>query len=341
MRGLVVAAAVALTLTASCKKRATPPPAEPPAVAALAAIPSDATVVVGLDMRRLADSDLVGRALGRMFASDPGLALRFQRLASACGVDVTRQIDHVHLAMAPGGVGPARRSLLVATGKLDEQALTRCLQAGVGSGGGDVTVKQAGVRSIYKLVEGRHTVYFGFGQADTVVVGPDETWVEAALSDGPKVGAGALAPLLAAVDQQAGLWFAAQMDPELGQSLVRTTGGAIGAPPAGVFAELDPQAGLNAHAAFMMVSDTDANQLVEFARRELAIGALAAQAYGLGPVVAKVDVAAVGKDVHFRVRLTESELKDVLVAIDSAGPDGQDAPPPADGGTPPSPDGTL
>lgn len=335
------AALAAVALCAACKKReAAPPPPAVPAVAALAAIPSDATVVVGLDVRALADSDLVGRALRQMFISDPGLTGRFERLAGDCGVDVARQIEHVHLAMAPGGLGPARRAILVATGRLDEEALARCLQAGVGAGGGDLSVKQAGVRSIYKLVEGRHTVYFGFGQADTVVVGPDETWVEAALADGPKVATGGLARLLTAVDQTSDLWFVAQMDPELGASLVRTTGGAIAAPPRGVLAELDPRAGLVAHAAFTMESDTDANQLAEFARRELAVGAMAAQLYGLGPAVAKIAVAAQGPEVHFRVRLTDAELKDVLTAIDRAGGGGQDAPPLADGGLPLTPDGS-
>jgi hypothetical protein len=79
-----------------------------------------------------------------MFVRDPGLAARFERLARDCGVDVTRQIKQVHLALAPGGTGAARRALLVATGRLDEPSLTRCLQAAVGGGGGDVTVKQPG-----------------------------------------------------------------------------------------------------------------------------------------------------------------------------------------------------
>ncbi|MBK9037512.1 MAG: hypothetical protein IPL61_40750 [Myxococcales bacterium] len=337
----LIALAAATTLAGGCKKKKPPPPAPPPAplpVAALAAIPADATVVVGLDVAHLAASDVVGRAVAEMFVRDPGLATRFERLARDCGVDVTHQIDHVYLALAPGGAGPARRALLVASGQLAEASLTRCLQAGVGSGGGDVTVIASGGRSLYKLVEGRHTVYFGFGQADTVVVGPDLPWVEAALANGPKVGTGVLAPYLALVDQGQALWFTAMMDPDFGTALVRTSKGAIDAPPAAVYAELDPRGGFHAHAAFVMQSNVDASALVTFARGELALGSLAAQAWNLGPVVAKIEVAPQGAEVHFRVALTDAEFKDVLTAVDSGGGGGQIAPPAADGGLGTAPD---
>ena len=329
---VALAALAALAIGCKDKKKAPPPPPTPVPVAALAAIPADATVVVGLDMPRLASSDVVAGAVADMLVSDPGLAENFRRLATQCGVDVTRQIRSVHLALAPGGTGAAWRALLVATGQLDEAALTRCLQAAVGAGGGQVTAQVRGARSLYTLVEGRHTMYFAFGQADTVVIGPDQAWVEAALGDGPKVGASALAPYLAAVDQSRALWFVALMDAELGQSLVRTTKGAIAAPPAAVYAELDPHVGFAAHAAFAMASAGDATALTQFARGELALGSLAAQAWNLGPVVAKVKVVAEAAAVHFTVQLTDAEFKDVLAAVDSGGDGGQDAPPAADGG---------
>lgn len=337
--GLALAAVIAVGV-AGCKdkKRPPPPPPAPVPVAALGAIPADAAVVVGLDVERLASSTMVARAVADMFVRDPGLAARFERLARDCGVDVTRQIKQVHLALAPGGTGAARRALLVATGQLDEPSLTRCLQAAVGGGGGDVTVKQTATRSLYRLVEGRHTVYFGFGQADTVVIGPDEAWVEAALGDGPKVATAALAPYLAAVDQRRALWFVAAMDADLGDALVRTTKGAVKAAPAAAYAELDPHDGFAAHAAFAMRTDADATALAGFAQGELALGAMAAQAWNLGPVVAKVKVAPEGKTVHFRVQLTDAEFKDVLTVVDTGGDGGQDAPPAADGGLGTAPD---
>ncbi len=340
MRARLLIVALALVLGAAsgssggCKKKkpaAAVVSAAP--IAALAAIPADATLVIGLDVTQLADSGLVARSLAQLFVRDPDLAARFERLAKDCGVDVTRQVKAVHLAMAPGGDGPARRSLLVATGDLAEASLTRCLQAGIGSGGGDVTVKQAGAHSLYKLTEGRRVVYFGFGKADTVVIGPDEAWVESALGDGAKIATSKdLAPRLSNVDTTAAIWFVALMDADLGATLVTNSDGAIGAPPAAVWAELTPNDGLTAHAAFEMTSNADASALALYAKGELLVGGIAAQRWGLGPVVGKVEVTAQGADVHFRVALTDDELKDVLAVIDTGSIGGQDAPPPADGG---------
>lgn len=339
-----VAVALIALLAAGCKKKKPPPIAGAAPIAALAAIPADATLVIGLDVGQLANSALVARALSQLFVRDPDLAQRFERLARDCGVDVTRQVRAVHLAMAPGGTGPVRRSLLVATGDLDEAALTRCLQAGIGSGGGDVTVKQLGARSLYKLTQGRRVVWFGFGAADTVVIGPDEAWVVSALGDGPKIETSKeLAPRLKYADTSQAIWFVALMDADLGGQLVKITQGAIGAPPAAVWAELSPDDGLRAHAAFEMTSNADATALAGFAKQEILVGGMAAQAWGLGPAVGAVEVTAQGGVVHFRVQLSDEELKDVLAAVDSGSTRGQDAPLPADGGlenSPPSDGGT-
>lgn len=334
MRARIAVIALALVVAAAggCKKKkpAAAPGAAP--IAALAAIPADASLVIGLDVKQLASSGLVARSLSQLFARDPDLAARFGKLASDCGVDVTKQVKAVHLAMAPGGTGGARRALLIATGELAEASLTRCLQAGVGSGGGEVTVRQSGARSLYKLTEGRRTVFFGFGTADTVVIGPDEAWVEAALGDGPKIDRSPeLGPRLTGVDKTKGIWFVALMDKELGARLVANTKGAIAEPPAAVWAELDPVDGLTAHVAFEMRSNADASALTTFAKGELLVGGIAAQAWSLGPLVGKIEVAAKGAEVHLRVQLSDDELKDVLAAVDTSGNGGQDAPPP-DGG---------
>ena len=331
-RHLLLVVALALAVV-GCKKAKPGPAAGAAPLGALAAIPSDATLVIGLDIAKLKDSGLVARALSDLFVRDPELAARFERLAADCGVDVTTQVKAVHLAMAPSAAGAARRALLIATGELAEASLTRCLQAGIGAGGGDVTVKQSGARSLYKLTEGRRTVFFGFGKADTVVVGPDEDWVVSALGEGPKVETSpALGKRLADVDKTAAIWFVALMDPALGAKLVANTNGAIGAPPSAVWAELEPIDGLTLHVGFDMTTNADASALVGFAKTELMIGGMAAQHWALGPIVGKVEVAAKGARVHFRVQLSDDELKDVLAAVDSGSTGSQDAPPSADGG---------
>ncbi len=338
--GVACAGLVLAGLGAGCKKRSGAGGAPVP-IAALAAIPADATVVIGIDVRRLADSQLVARAVEQMLIRDPELSARLERLARDCGVDVTRQVRSVHLALGPKlPPGAAQPSLLVATGELSETALTRCLQAGVGSGGGDLTVRDADGRSLYKLTEGSRTLFFGFGQADTVVLGPSETWVRAALGGDAKVETSpVLGPLLAKVDRTAAIWAAAAMDADLGTALARITKGKVATPPQALYGALDPADGLRAEIAFVMANDADAEALAGFARGELALAALAAQAKGLGMVVAKAAVGRKGAETQLRVTLTDAELKQLLGAIDRGRPAGQDAQPASDAGPAPlSPD---
>ena len=328
----------ALAVVASgCKdrKRAAPPPLAP--IAALAAIPADATAVVGLDVERLARSRLIGRAVDQMLDRDPELRDRLSALAAACSLDLVKQIKTVHLALGPVAPGP-RASLLVATGELAEATLTRCLQAGVGAGGGDVTVRQAGERTLYRLAAGRHVLFFGFGHADTVVLGQQEAWVLAGLGGGAKVDTSpALGPALAAVDRAASMWAVATVDPDLGLALARLSKGAIAAGPENVAASLDALDGVRAKATFTMKSAADAKALTDFARGELAVGTIAAATLGLAPVLAKVEVAQAGQGVRFQVALTDAEVKEVLAAIDRGLPGRQDAGPPADAGAEPPP----
>ena len=341
MRAAVAVACAALALGAGCKRKQVaeeePRPLVP--IAALAAIPADATVVVGIDVQRLADSRLVARSVDQMLLRDPELSARLERLARDCGVDVTRQVRTVHLALGPKlRGGPAQPSLLVATGELTEPALTRCLQAGVGAGGGDLTVKDAGGRSLYKLTEGRRTLFFAFGKADTVVIGPSEAWVRAAIGGEPKVETSALlGPLLTRVDRAAAVWTVASMDEDLGTSLAKITKGKIGAPPRALHGALDPADGLRAEIAFVMAGEADADALVGFARGELALAALAAQGMGLGTLVAKVETERKGAEAHLRVKLSDAEVKEVLAAIDRGQPTGQDAQPAPDAGVPSPP----
>lgn len=305
-------------------------------VAALTAVPADASVVVGIDVPQLAQAAVVARAVDQMLLRDPELAARIARLAKDCGVDVTTQVKTVVLAVGPRpeknvGVQP---SLLVASGQIGEAALTRCLQAGTGGGGGQLSVRDSGGRPLYKLTEGARVLHFAFGRDDTVVIGPDEKWVLAAVGDGPKIEASKeLGPLLEQVDRSAAMWTVATMDPELGAGLARITKGKLGTPPLALHASLLTKDGLAGEVAFRMQSEGDADALVGFARGELSMLTMVAQGMGLGPLVAKVKVERKGAEARFRVALTDAEVKQVLSAIDRGGGSGQDAPPAPDPAT--------
>ena len=300
-------------------------------VAALAAIPADASVVVGIDPAQLAQAAVVARAVDQMLVRDPELAARLARLAKDCGVDVTTQVKSVLLAVGPRpakSVG-MQSSLLVASGQIGEAALTRCLQAGTGSGGGQLSVRDSGGRPLYKLTEGNRVLHFAFGRDDTVVIGADEKWVLAAVGDGAKIESSpTLGPLLQQVDRSAAIWTVATMDADLGTGLAKITKGKLTTPPVALHGSLGTKDGLAGNIAFLMASEPDAESLVTFARGELDMITMAAQAMGLGPVVAKVKVERKGAEARFRVALTDAEVKQVLAAIDRGGGSGQDAQPP-------------
>jgi hypothetical protein len=328
---LAIAAVVAALAGAAggCKGKKAAPPAPPVPVAALAVIPADAAAVVGMDIERLARSRLVARAVAQMFERDPELRGKLTALATACTLELPAQIRQVHLAIGPVTPGVPRASMLVATGALTEASVARCLQAGVG--GGEVTVRQVGARSLYQLATGGRAYHFGFGQDDTIVFGSSEAWVMAGLGDGAKVLASpALGAALATVDREASLWAVAAIDPELGLALTNLSSGAIASGPTVVAGTLDPLDGVRASATFTMKNAADARALASYASGELALGGIAAAARGLGPVLAKVEVTAVGAAVQVRVDLTDDEVKQVLSAIDRGRSAGQDAQPAAD-----------
>jgi hypothetical protein len=240
-------------------------------------------------------------------------------------------VKTVLLAVGPRpdkNVGP-QASLLVASGQIGEAALTRCLQAGTGGGGGQLSVRDSGGRPLYKLTEGTRVLHFAFGRDDTVVIGADERWVLAAVGDGAKIESSKeLGPLLAQVDRGAAVWTAATMDAELGAGLARITKGKLATPPVALYGSLATKDGLAGAIAFRMQSEGDAEALVTFARGELDMITMAAQGMGLGPVVAKVKVERKGAEAQFRVTLNDAEVKQVLAAIDRGGGSGQDAQPP-------------
>lgn len=338
MRAGMVGVAAALAAIAACKKPE--PVRELAPIAALAAIPSDAAVVIGIDVARLAASPLVTRAIEQMLLRDPELSERIAGLSRACGVDVTRQVRSVFLALGPAGTGSGPESLLVATGDFSEPGLAGCLQAGVGAGGATLSIKEVDRRRLYTLTETRRTLHFGFGQADTVVIGPSEGWVQRALGPGAKVEAAPLMKeLLGKVDRTAAIWAVARMDTELGTALATLTKGKVGAPPRALFGAVDAANGLRVEVSFAMANASDSEALVGFARAELSLLALAAQGWGVGSLIGKATIERNALDVRFRIQLSDDELKQLLAAIDRGRSGSQDAQPVSDAGlSPRSPD---
>jgi len=331
MTGRATLAVLAVVLAAgpACRKK----PADRSTAAALtglAAIPADAEVVLSFDVGRLADSQLVGRGVELVLQRDPGLAGRWARLAAACQIDVRAQVHRVLLALGPA-TKAGQPGLMVVSGDLSEATIASCVKNAVGTGQGELAARTSGGRTIYAVTEAKRTVWFAFGQADTVVIGSDQAWLEQALAGGAKVSdGGALKPLIARADQAAPMWAAGRPGARLTEGLVRVTGGALKKGPQAVFLSVDPSTGLRFELGADLPTEEDAKVLEEFAKGQLPTMALVAQIRSLGPIVAKLAIKRTGTNVTAGISLSIAEVDQVLKAIDRPAEDPQDSAPTVD-----------
>ena len=99
------------------------------------------------------------------------------------------------IALGPAGTPSAPQPvLLVVLGSTDEASFTACVRGVVGGGSGAVsaqasaqgsaagsavTSQLSGGRTIYRVDDPGRTVWFTFGQADTMVLSTSEPWLEA------------------------------------------------------------------------------------------------------------------------------------------------------------------
>ncbi len=300
-----------------------------PDVSGLAAVPASATAVVVADVARVVDSPLVQRAVDQLLLRDPQLAERWEQLASTCNLDA-RKLKHVILAIGPTkdegpGTGPV---LMVVTGQLVETELATCVRSMVGQGGGTLTAKPLANRTLYQAKDKNRTMFFAFGQADTVVLGSNEAYVTEALGTGKKVKDNAeLASWIALVDHKAPLWAAGKVDERVRGGLVKLTGGQVSQGPVAMVMSADPQDGLTMEVGAVMASDQDAKTLESFAKSQLGLMAMAAQAQSLGKVVNKITISAEKQVVRFKAALGTEEVNLLISALDGGGATAQDSPP--------------
>jgi hypothetical protein len=333
--------AAALAAVPACKDKPADQGAPAP-IAGLGAIPADADGVIMFDVPKLADSALVMRGVELMLQRDPTIEGRWSNLATACGLGERGAIRKVTLALGPapapaagaaaGGPPALPAILMIVTGDLTEATLPTCVKTAFGTGGGDVTARTAGGRTIYTVTEQSRSLFFAFGQADTVVVSTSAPWLEQALGRGPKVTdkTAAIAALLARADQTAPLWATGKTDGPIVAGLVRATAGLLEKGPTAVFVALDPTSGLRAELAADLATEQDAKALEQFANTQLRFLSLVAQAKSLGPTVAKLAPVRAGTNVKFAISLSPAEVNQLMQAIDRPAEDPQDSPPSVD-----------
>ncbi len=320
-----------LALAWGCgKKHGGGPAAE---VAGLSAVPASAEIVISADVARVMDSPLVERAVDQLMLREPSLATEWQRIHDSCKFDPAR-ITHVLLALGPKGnqqvgTGPV---LMVATGKIVEAEFATCVRGLVGSGGGDVTAKTVAGHTLYVARDGSRIMYFSFGRPDTVLLSSNEAFITEALSPGKKASDNPdLGAWIALADQKAPVWAAGRTDPALRDRLVKLVGEGLSSGPVAITVSFDGSAGAKLDLGAVMASPADAKTLESFAKNQIALLGMAAQAKSMGKLVDKIAITAEGKVVHVRLNLSIDEVNQLLSALDGGGSAAQDSPPAGSG----------
>ncbi len=334
MRTRLGIAVLVLSLSAGAcgKKKSADTSGPSPEVTGLAAVPASAQVLIAADVTKLQDSALVARMVDQLLMRDPVLATKWGEVQESCKLDLGKQLKRVMLALGPPPQGAATGTgpvLMVANGTIAEPDLANCIRTMVGKGGGALTVKQVGGRSLYQVKDGNRTMFFAFGRADTVILGTSEPWVLDALGSGPKaMDNPEIKTLLPLVDQNAPVWAVGKVDERVRQGLVGASGGRLKTGPSAIVATMDPTDGARLDLGAVMASGEDAKALESFANNELKVVAMVAQMKSLGPIVAKVAVTSEGTVVRFRAPLTVDDVNQLLSVLDEKPASEQGSPPP-------------
>jgi hypothetical protein len=318
--------ALAAVLAAGCGKKSSKPL---PDVSGLMAVPASATAVVVADVSRVIDSQIVDRAVDQLLLRDPVLRDRWLALYNNCKIDA-RKLKHIVLAIGPhqaqgAGTGPV---LMIVTGQLVEAEFAACVRTIVGQGGGTVTGKDLAGRTLYQAKDGNRTMFFAFGKPDTVVLGSNEAYVTEALSAGKKAADNPeLKSWMKLVDQRAPVWAAGKVDERVRGGLVKLTSGQVKEGPVAMVVSANPTDGVALEVGAVMASEADAKTLESFAKTQMGLMSMAAQAKSLGKIVDKVTISADKQVVRFKAALSAQDVNLLISALDGGGITAQDSPP--------------
>lgn len=328
---VVLALALALAaLAAGCSKKRSVAGGLPPDVSGLAAVPSNADVIIGIDVRRLAESPIVTRAIAMLLAREPVLAARWQGLREGCKLDVDH-VGHLMLALGPPpdggrlGTGPL---VMIATGKISEPELVKCVREMVGKGGGSLVVKNQDGRTLYQVKDGARTMFIAFGRPDTVILGNSDAYVLEAVGTGKKaLDHAELAEWLKLADQRAPVWVVGRVAEPMKAGLVRASNNTLKAGAKAYAGSLDLTSGIKGDLIALMESPEDAKHLEKLAKENRGAFTWAAQLLKAAKIVQKLSITAKGSIVRFSVPLTMDDVNRVLSMLDGGTSPAQDSPP--------------
>jgi hypothetical protein len=329
------AAVVLLAAAAGCKEKSKKSEHGAEAVAdieGMSALPASIDALLGADVPALAHSELVDRAVTRMFLGDPGLKKEIEQLFAGCGFRPEKDIRTVLVGMDVDGAAVAgtERTLLVASGEFAEGKIASCVSKHMGQMGGALVETAVGGRTHYHAdaPTGRQDVWFAFGSQSTVVVSSTPELLAEALGKTPRLADDK--PMAALIERArkpgVALWAAGKLPPEVGKGLASASGGQV-EPPTAIFGNLSVEKGLSSEIGVEMASPQAASTAVSVAKRQLALLAQVAQKWHLGALVARIQVRAAERTVLLQIALSEADLVQVLAPIDTPGPGQQSTAP--------------
>jgi len=291
----------------------------------MSAMPASIDAVLGADVPTLARSELIERAVTRMYLGDPGLKKQIDQLFAGCGFHPEKDLRTVLIGMDVDGatVAGAERTLLVASGRLSEGKIAACVGRHMGAmGGGALVETEVAGRTHYHAdaPTGRQDVWFAFGNQDTVVVSSTAELLVEALGKTPRLAE--VETMASLIDRarrpEAALWAAGKLPPEVAKGLTSASGGTV-KPPTAIFGSVAVDKGLGAEVGLELASPDEAKSAVSLAKRQLAFLAQVAQKWRLGQLVARIQVSAAERTLMFRLALSDAELSQVLAPIDTPG----------------------
>ncbi|MCW5805957.1 MAG: hypothetical protein KIT31_26565 [Deltaproteobacteria bacterium] len=343
MKRLVISLGVCVALAlAACGKKSDSNNGPSPELTGLAAVPASAEVVIGVNVPKLGQSQVVERAIDQVLLREPSLLANWQAMRDGCKIEISKQIKHITLAIGatPAGGKPGTGPLLaVATGQIPEHDLAECVTKIVGKGNGTVSGKDANGRTLYQVKDGERMMFFAFGRADTVVLGNNEAFVVEALGTGAKaIDHPELSRLLKMVNQNGPIWAVGRVDERVKPGMVRVTKGKMKAGPSAFLANLDPSNGVKAELGVLTATPEDAKVLESYATEEKKLLAAILQgSQAFGQLISKVEITSEGSVVWLRGNAEIEEINRVFNALDAKAPSEQVSPPPSGSGSSESP----
>ncbi len=321
--GVLVSLAATCFLGGGCGDKKKEVKSDPPAsaevlaVEGLDAIPASATAVVGIDVAKLSQSDLVLRAIERMFAGDKTLEADISSVLTACQFDMKSDLHFATIAIVPRQEKGLDDSLLVAKGNFNESAISACLGRFLEEKGGKLEISETSGRRIYHEVSPDRREQSGrwlaFGSSDTLLVSSGQALLLLALGEGEKLSgnAGVLSPYLPKAKLDSGIWAVYQFDEIVAQGLIKASQGQLGPAQAAV-AYADVGKGLSTRIQVEMASESDAKALISLVKAQLTAAAMIFQLDSAGRLIQKIEGSSTGAWANLTWSLSEQELADLL-----------------------------